>query len=143
MIRPLDGRSRTTPARTCPMTIPALTTAKAIRKPSKSGPASSRSMIQDLRSETSPKKSASKAKPSASSPPLGSRAEGFEKPISSEPAPSPRPWICVTGATPIPRPSLYHVRSAARVPHTIFCSLPEIFFVARTCRIHPAQVKQH
>jgi hypothetical protein len=79
MIRPLEGRSRTTPVRACPMTIPALSTAKAIRKPGKSRPASARSMIQGLRSETSPNKSVSKAKPSALSRPLGSRAEGFAK----------------------------------------------------------------
>jgi hypothetical protein len=49
-----------------------------------------------------------------------------------------------TGATPIRRPSLYHVRSAARMPNRMVCSLPEISLLwqARTCRIHPAQVKR-
>jgi hypothetical protein len=63
----------------CLLTIAIPTTAKAIRKPGKSGPASSRSRIQGLSSETSPKKSASKTKPSATSLLLGPRAEGFAK----------------------------------------------------------------
>ena len=41
------------------------------------------------------------AKPSASTSRPALRAEGFEMPISSEPAPSHRPWIVVPGATPI------------------------------------------
>ena len=144
MIRLLDEPSRTTPRSRLPMTIPALTTAKAIRKPGKSGPASSRSMIQGLRSETSPKKSASKAKPSAPSRPLGSRAEGFAKADFFGASPVASALDLGTGRDPDTQTSLYHVRFAARVPNRMVASLPEVsLWHPRTCRIHPAQVKQH
>jgi hypothetical protein len=41
-------------------------------------------------------------------PSLGSQAEGFAKPMSSEPAPSHRPWISALGATPACRALPYH-----------------------------------
>ena len=50
--------------------------------------------------------------------------------------------LCM-GATPIRRPSLYHVRFAARITNRMVASLAEISLSwhARTCRIHSAQVK--
>ena len=79
---------------------------KAIRKPGKSGPAvfAFWDPGPPLRGFT--KNIDAKAKPSASiSPSLDLCAEGFAKPMSSEPAPSHQPWIGTPGATS-GRPSL-------------------------------------
>jgi hypothetical protein len=126
-----------------PLIDEALIPAKAIRKPGKSGPASSRSMIQGFSSRTSPKKSASKAKPSAPSQPLGSRAESFVKADFFGASPVASALDLRTGATPIRRPSLYHSFRSADADRMV-CSLPRISWLwqARTCRIHPAQVKR-
>jgi hypothetical protein len=73
---------------------------KAIRKAGKSSPAvfafsDPRPLLRDFT-----KNIAAKAKPSTSTNPiLGLRAEGFRKPMSSEPALSHRPWISTLGAT--------------------------------------------
>jgi len=127
-----------------PLMDEALTTAKAIRKPGKNRPAPSRSMIQGLSSKTSPKKSASKAKLSATSRLLGSRAESFVKADFFGASPVASALDLCMGATPIRRPSLYHFRFAARMPNRMVASLPEISLSwhARTCRIHSAQVKR-
>ena len=80
---------------------------KTIRKPGKSGPAvfafsDPRPLLQDFTKNID-----AKAKPSLHKP-RGSRAEGFTKPMSSEPAPSHRPWISALGATPARRALPYH-----------------------------------
>src|SRR5437660_9316066 len=82
---------------------------KAIRKPGKAGPAvfAFCDPGPPLRGFT--KNIDAKAKPSASiSPSLDLHAEGFAKPVSSEPAPSHRPWIGTPGATPAGRALPYH-----------------------------------
>jgi hypothetical protein len=99
-------------------------------------------MIQGLRSKTSPKKSGAKAKPSAPSRPLGSRAEGFAK-------------ADFFGASPVASAlDLRNGRDPDTQTITVSCSFRSAgaaqdlllaarnFFVARTCRIHPAQVKR-
>jgi hypothetical protein len=104
--------------------IPMPTTTQAIRKPGKSGPAVFALCDPGPRLRDFSQKIYSKAKPSATSRQLGSRTEGFAKPISSEPAPSHRPWICALGATPIRRPSPYHPRSVAIASEQeFFCKL--------------------
>ena len=90
------------------MTLPRpLRSFKAIRKPGKNGPAvfafsDPRPLLRDFTKNID-----AKAKPSLHKP-LGSRAEGFAKPMSSEPAPSHRPWIGALGATPACRAIPYH-----------------------------------
>ena len=82
---------------------------KAIRKPGKSGPAvfafsDPRPLLRDFTKNID-----AKAKPSTStSPILSLRTEGFTKPMSSEPAPSHRPWISTLGAAPACRALPYH-----------------------------------
>jgi hypothetical protein len=67
---------------------------QAIRKPGKSGPAVFAFWDPGPPLQGFTKNMDAKAKPSASiSPFLDLRAEGFAKPMSSEPAPSHRPWI--------------------------------------------------
>jgi len=82
---------------------------KAIRKPGKGGPAvfafgnpgpPLRDFTKNIRLKN---KTLCPDKPW-----LGSQAEGFAKPMSSEPAPSHRPWISALGATPACRALPYH-----------------------------------
>jgi hypothetical protein len=80
--------------------IPMPTTTQAIRKPGKGGPAVFALCDPGPSLRDFSKKIYSNAKPSATSRQLGSRTEGFAKPISSEPAPSHRPWICTLGRDP-------------------------------------------
>jgi len=98
---------------------------KAIRKPGKSGPAvfAFWDPGPPLRGFT--KNIDAKAKPSASmSPSLDSRAEGFAKPMSSEPAPSHRPWIGTPGATPAGRALRYHASyKVTQGEQNLFCKL--------------------
>ena len=93
------------PLRTCLQTI---------RKPGKSGPASSRSMIHGLRSgrlhQKHPVQSKTLLSPRADYRAHEQRSEGFAKPMSSEPAPSHRPWIGALGATPACRALPYHAQ---------------------------------
>jgi len=74
------------------------------------------------------------------------RREFCKKPISSEPAPSPRPWICVR-ARPDRRPSLYHLfRSADAKQDGMFAArnffvvagtdLPNSSYVGKTVKQH-------
>ena len=84
---------------------------KAIRKPGKSGPAvfafyDPRPPLRDFT-----KNIHAKQNPLVSTSQLpGSRAEGFAQPMSSEPAPSHRPWIGALGATPAHRALPYHAQ---------------------------------
>jgi hypothetical protein len=98
---------------------------KAIRKPGKSGPAvfAFWDPGPPLRGFT--KNIDAKAKPSASiSPSLDSCAEGFAKPMSSEPAPSHRPWIGTPGATPAGCALPYHASyKVTQGEQNLFCKL--------------------
>jgi|SRR5215469_6402557 len=92
------------------VSLPVCTIFKAIRKPGKDGPAALAFFDPGPPLRDFTKHIAAKAKPPVSiSPSLDSGAEGFAKPMSSEPAPSHRPWIGVLGATPGRRASPYHV----------------------------------
>jgi len=96
-------------------------------------------MIQGLGSGDFTKKICLKPKPSAStSRPLGSRAEGFGKPISSEPAPSHRPWIGTLGATPERRALPYHAGYEFNASRASFFPRLEV----GSCGINPREVKQ-
>src|SRR5215467_11045043 len=113
---------------------------KAIRKPGKSGPAvfafyDPRPPLRDFTKNID-----SKAKPSTSTNPLlGSRAEGFAKPMSLEPAPSHRPWISTLGATPACRALRYHAQLQSYTRRTgFFCKLK-----VPSCRMRCSAVKQH
>jgi hypothetical protein len=79
-----------------------------------------------------------KAKPSASiSPPLDPCAEGFAKPMSSEPAPSHRPWIGTLGATPAHHALRYHADSKANLCQQDFLRKLKV----RSCRMRFASAK--
>jgi len=123
--------------------VPMPTTTQAIRKPGKSGPAVFALCDPGPRLRDFSKKIYSKAKPSATSRQLGSRTEGFAKPISSQPAPSHRPWICARGATPIQTFTLSPSFPSYSVGTGIFLQARNSFLHERTCRINPRQVKQH
>jgi hypothetical protein len=58
-------------------------------------------------------------------PTSGSRTEDLAKPISSEPAPSHRPWIGTLGATPERRVLPYHGGYEFNVPRASFFVLLE------------------
>src|SRR5207302_8485821 len=103
---------------------------KAIRKPGKSGPAvfAFWDPGPPLRGFT--KNIDAKAKPSASiSPSLDLGAEGFAQPMSSEPAPSHRPWIATPGATPAGRALPYHARLQSYTRGTEFFWQAETSFL--------------
>lgn len=79
-----------------------------------------------------------KAKPSLRKPP-GLRAESFAKPMSSEPAPSHRPWISALGATPARWALPYQARLQSYTPRSgLFCMLR-----VRACRRPYSAVKHH
>ena len=114
------------------------TSFKAIRRPGKSSPAvfafyDPGPLLRDFTKNID-----ARAKPSAFiSPPLGSRAEGFAKPMSSEPAPSHRPWIDGLGATPARRALPYHADYKVNLGN-------ENFFLklkVRPCRMRSAAGK--
>ena len=86
------------------LTIAMPTTAKAIRKPGKNRPASSRSRIPGPPLRNFTKKICFETKPSATSLRLGSRAEGFAK--ADFFGASPVASALDLGVTPIPRPSI-------------------------------------
>jgi len=109
------------------------TTLKAIRKPGKSGPAVFAFFHPGPPLRDFTKEIGSKAKPSVStSPKRGSPTEGFAKPISSEPAPSHRPWTCALGATPVTE--LHRIISGTR-PATPKPEYPNLSNKKDTCRI--------
>ena len=113
---------------------------KAIRKPGKNSPgvfafSDPRPLLRDFTKNID-----AKAKPSTStSPILSLRAESFTKPMSSEPAPSHRPWISTLGATPASRALPYHAGLQTYTRRTgFFCRLKVL-----SCRMRCSAVKQH
>jgi hypothetical protein len=88
-------------------------TGKATRKPGKSGPAASRFLIQGLRSGASPKNH-QQTKTLCQQAAHRLTRRGFGQADSSEPAPSPRPWIFAPGATPTRSPLRYHLHPCIR-----------------------------
>jgi hypothetical protein len=110
------------------------TTGKAIRKPGKSGPAVFAFWDPGPPLRDFTKNISVKANPPAFvSPPLGSRTEGFAKPMSSEPAPSHRPWISVPGATPACRALPYHAGFKVSPGQQDFISQADSSFLPNQC----------
>lgn len=114
------------------------TSSKASRRPGKSSPAvfafyDPGPLLRDFTKNIYPKE-----KPSAAlSPPLGSGAEDFAKPMSSEPAPSHRPWIGALGATPVRRALPYHAAYKLNAAEQHFFGQLQV----RSCRIRGAASK--
>ena len=104
---------------------------QAIRKPGKSGPAVFAFYDPRPPFRGFTKNINAKAKPSVSTSQLGSRAEGFAKPMSLEPAPSHRPWISTLGATPAHRGLRYHAGVTIESGQTGFFSKRKV----RSCRM--------
>jgi hypothetical protein len=131
MIVSLDVRMGTQ-VRAFAKAIPMPTTTKAIRKPGKSARLSSRSMLQGLRSETSPKKSNSQNKTLCLDKPTTWLAHrGFcetdffgASPVAS--ALDPR-----TGRDPDTQPPPYHPHSTTLAPEPEFVSQTRNFMLGR------------
>jgi hypothetical protein len=108
------------------------TSFKTIRRPGKSGPAVFACCDPGPSLGDFTKNIDAKAKPSASiSPSVDLRAEGFAKPMSSEPAPSHRPWISTPGATPVGRALPYHAGDKGTQGKQYFLGKPNL----RACRM--------
>ena len=105
---------------------------KAIRKPGKSGPVTFAFSNQGPPLPDFTKNIRLKNKTLCpDKPSLGPQAEGFAKPMSSEPAPSHRPWISALGATPARRALPYHPGyKVTRGEQDVFCKLK-----VRSCRM--------
>ena len=111
---------------------------KTIRKPGKSGPAVVAFLDPGPPLRDFSKKICSKNKIlCVDKPTSGSRTEDLAKPISSEPAPSHRPWIGTLGATPERRALPYHAGYEFNASRASFFPRLEV----GSCRNQPSRGK--
>jgi hypothetical protein len=112
---------------------------KTIRKPGKGGPAAVAFLDPGPPLRDFSKKICSENKIlCVDKPTSGSRTEDLAKPISSEPAPSHRPWIGTLGATPERRALPYHAGYEFNASRASFFPRLEV----GSCGINPREVKQ-
>jgi hypothetical protein len=111
------------------------TAEKATRRPGKSARQLPRFSIQGLRSGASPKNH-HQTKTLCRQAAHRLTRRGFGQADSSEPAPSPRPWIFASGATPTRRPLRYHVCPCIRLARRVEQPLSGVDSYGRFCNVH-------